>query len=571
MAVNTTKKKSVKNRVKGFFSKIGSRFSRKKTAQQANKNFTKSIDVDELNQQTKELKNLLQRQVENAGNLNMDQVTKQVVQNNIETTRKLIEARQQELTNRGEKEKLEQLKKNIESVGNVVKNAPSASASPASSGNRLGNVTNLKVAAINALKRMSGMDSVAAQIEALRNVIKECCKDGAACGRNRSGSVSSVNSNNRGAENAELNELAAEANSAYAATLANPRANASNAAAPKGRANFLEPNVKKGTYPKGAAPPTEAPSPAGLYGSNNFENEPPRANKPNNKANNVSPAGLFGSNNFEEEPEAAPEPSAPGENNNSSSSQENLSIRGKLLKRLSINASASDSEIASAFRKASANAARSGTRNSNNYKSLTSMYANWRNFAKESAYKEGNRPAEEMNYASEQVNEAAARAAADEAEMETRAAAARAASPPANNKASSLALLGSNNKAKNNASSLALLGSNNNAKNNASSLALLGSNNFEEEPSRPSKSGRLPKPTMNNLNDGEKERVRLFKNLNSSITNNNALNLIRNEREQTASRTKKGGRRTQRKKRSVSRKKNNRKKSNASRKKNNRK
>ena len=70
---------------------------------------------------------------------------------------------------------------------------------------------------------------------------------------------------------------------------------------------------------------------------------------------------------------------------------------------------------------------------------------------------------------------------------------------------------------------------------------------------------------MNNLNDGEKERVRLFKNLNSSITNNNALNLIRNEREQTASRTKKGGRRTQRKKRSVSRSVS-RKKSNASRK-----
>jgi hypothetical protein len=227
MAVNTTKKKSFKNRVKGFFSKVGSRFSRKKNAQQANKNFTKSIDVDELNQQTKELKNLLQRQVENAGNLNMDTDTKQVVQNNIETTRKLIEARQQELTNRGEKEKLEQLKKNIESVGNVVEKAPSSA-----NGNRLGNVSNLKVAAVNALKRMSGMDSVAAQIEALRNVIKECCKDGAGCGRNRSGSVSSVNSNNRGAANQE--------------------------------------NTAMNAVP---------PSPAGLFGSNNFENEPSKPSK----------------------------------------------------------------------------------------------------------------------------------------------------------------------------------------------------------------------------------------------------------------------------------------------------
>ena len=305
---------------------------------------------------------------------------------------------------------------------------------------------------------------------------------------------------------------------------------------PKGRPNFLEPNVRNATYPKKVSKVSNNNvSPAGLYGSNNFENEPPRANT------------------FEEEPEAPPEPSAPEENNYPPPPQEeNLSIRGQLLKRLGLNTSASESEIQRAFRKASVNAAKAGTRNTNNYKSLTSMYANWRNSVKESAYKEGNRPAEEMNYASEQVNEAAARAAAEEAEMESRAQAARAASTPDNTPANT------GNKG-NNANKVLLSNkekkANNNANNNVSPAGLYGSNNFENEPSRPSKSGRLPKPTMNTLTADEKKRVNLFKNLNSSITNNNALNLIRQEREQTASRSaKKGGRRTQRKKRSVSRK-----------------
>lgn len=37
---------------------------------------------------------------------------------------------------------------------------------------------------------------------------------------------------------------------------------------------------------------------------------------------------------------------------------------------------------------------------------------------------------------------------------------------------------------------------------------------------------------MNTLTNNEKNRVRLMKELNDSITNNNALNMIRQEREQ---------------------------------------
>jgi hypothetical protein len=67
-------------------------------------------------------------------------------------------------------------------------------------------------------------------------------------------------------------------------------------------------------------------SPSGLFGSNNFENEPERPRK-NNKNNNVSPSGLFGSNNFEEEPAPAPAPAALKNNNAASVNSANTNMR----------------------------------------------------------------------------------------------------------------------------------------------------------------------------------------------------------------------------------------------------